>query len=562
MLQKEKLNPKVHYPFNRFNRFIEAHFIKLLILIIAVNATGLTNEIIGPDAILYANIAKHIYQTNDWINLIADGKDWLDKPHLPFWITALSFKAFGVSSFSYKLPGFISWLITLLYIYRLAHLIYGSFIARISVLIYGTALHVVLANFDVRAEPLLTLFITMAIYFVAKAQLTKELKWIVWAALATALAITTKGIFTAITIAAGPMIYLLSIKAFNDLFHYRWILLIALTAVFIFPELYCLYMQFDLHPEKTVFGKQNVSGIQFFLWDSQAGRFFNTGPIKGKGDLSFFVHTTLWAFLPWSFLLIAAIYKLIKKPNQQKIQYIITGSALVTFVLFSLSSFQLPHYIIIIMPHFSMLVAQYFSVLARERWIRFWNNLSSMLLCVLAAGIIFLSWYSGFGFSILLWIIILVVVAVCLWLCKKPHPYNILVKGIIFSVTLFYFLNIHFYPALLQYQAGMMAAKHINSFHRHKQPVAYKANSWALQFYCKKPVVLADNNHLFSVADTNFIVYTSAAELKNLDSVGLRYTVAGSFDDFHISMLTGKFLNRQTREKEVRKMVLIKPPGK
>jgi hypothetical protein len=118
----------------------------------------------------------------------------------------------------------------------------------------------------------------------------------------------TKGIFAIVPIAAAIGGHLLFKSDWKNIFNIRWLVAGILILIFIIPELYSLYYQFDLHPEKTVFGEKGVSGLKFFFWDSQFGRFFNTGPIKGKGDPSFFLHTTLWAFLPWSLILYAAIY--------------------------------------------------------------------------------------------------------------------------------------------------------------------------------------------------------------------------------------------------------------
>jgi hypothetical protein len=73
----------------------------------------------------------------------------------------------------------------------------------------------------------------------------------------------------------------------KDNFNVKWLLVFILTFIFIIPEIYAVYNQFDLHPEKVVFGKKNVSGMKFLFWDSQFGRFFNNGPIKGKGDITF-----------------------------------------------------------------------------------------------------------------------------------------------------------------------------------------------------------------------------------------------------------------------------------
>lgn len=74
---------------------------------ILINANGLLNPILEPDGALYATISKHIALKGEWFNLYGDGHDWLDKPHFPFWMAALSFKIFGITSFAYKLPAFL-----------------------------------------------------------------------------------------------------------------------------------------------------------------------------------------------------------------------------------------------------------------------------------------------------------------------------------------------------------------------------------------------------------------------------------------------------------------------
>ena len=86
-------------------------FLFLVALIILLNFTGLFNEILEPDGTLYALLAKQMVITGDWVNLYSFGQDWLDKPHLPFWLAAISFKLFGINSFAYKFPSFICFLL-------------------------------------------------------------------------------------------------------------------------------------------------------------------------------------------------------------------------------------------------------------------------------------------------------------------------------------------------------------------------------------------------------------------------------------------------------------------
>ena len=276
-----------------FAQKINKYFPLLLIISLAANATGLFNDILEPDGALYANIAKTIVQKNDWINLYAFGTDWLDKPHLPFWLAAVSYKVFGITAFAYKLPSFLCFLLGTFYAYKFSSKLFSTPLAQLSTIIYTTSLHVVLSNFDVRAEGYLTCFVIASCYHFFCAMQNKWLKHVVVAALYAAFAIMTKGVFVLITIASGFVVYWIITKQWKQFLQPKWYLLLALSFVFIAPELYCLYQQFDLHPEKLVFEKHNVSGIKFFFWDSQFGRFFNTGPIQGSGDIFFFVHSLL-----------------------------------------------------------------------------------------------------------------------------------------------------------------------------------------------------------------------------------------------------------------------------
>ena len=73
----------------------------LVFITLLINAVAMLSPIINAgDSVLYATLSQHIALSNDWANLVLDGKDWLDKPHFPFWITALFFKIGGVSAFT------------------------------------------------------------------------------------------------------------------------------------------------------------------------------------------------------------------------------------------------------------------------------------------------------------------------------------------------------------------------------------------------------------------------------------------------------------------------------
>lgn len=540
----------------------EKFFPWLFVAGILINANGLLNDILEPDGALYATISKHIALTGEWFNLYGDGHDWLDKPHFPFWIAALSFKVFGITSFAYKFPAFIFWLAGIWFIYKLTNKLYDTATARVAILIYMFSLHGILNNFDVRAEPYLTTLIIAAIYYFYTSAASGKWSHIILAALLSACAVMTKGIFVLITIGGGFVIYWIITKQWKQFINYKWWIMILLILLFITPELYSLYVQFDLHPEKVVFGKTNVSGLRFFFWDSQFGRFFNTGPIKGHGDPAFFLHTTLWAFLPWSILLYAAVIQLIRKKNKNydRNKWIIYGSAALTFVIFSLSGFQLPFYIVIIFPHFSIITAAYLTSLHTETAFKKIALLQNSLLIIAGLFVCALAFYSQFGNFILVAIISAAMVIANFILAKKNGINQIMLSGVAFCFVLFLFLHNFFYPDLLTYQSGMMAGKWLAGNKGYKTPAMFRSPSYSFEFYAPGYVqrleTFADLDK-FAEKDSNTAIYTTVRNLQELKLQGYQYKLLATYPDFHISMLTPAFLNPSTRPREVEKRVLI-----
>ena len=319
------------------------------------------------DASFYAVVAKELFQSDNLINLTYAHLDWLDKPHFPFWLTVLSYKIFGINAFAYILPGFIFYLLGGWYTYLLANNMYDKQVGLLSVVIYFSSLHLMTSSIDIRAEAYLVGLIVPACYYWYKYYNEKNYfsANVFLGSIFTALSIMTKGLFVIIPIFSGIICIWLFNKDTKNFKPIKFLLAIILILLMITPELISLYLQFDLHPDKIIYGHNNVSGLKFFFWDSQFGRFFNSGPIVTKhvdyfAHYMYFFHTLLWSILPWTFIFIVAIYNIIKDLrfssdvidiNQQKKNYIfLLGSIIPIFIVFSITNFQLDHYTNIIIP--------------------------------------------------------------------------------------------------------------------------------------------------------------------------------------------------------------------
>jgi 4-amino-4-deoxy-L-arabinose transferase-like glycosyltransferase len=535
-------------------------YIALVVAGILVNLLGLHSSILEPDGALYASIAKTMVLNGDWVNLYAHNRDWLDKPHFPFWMTAISYSIFGINEIAYKIPALVFWALGGWYTFQIGRKLYSEQVAQVALLIYLTALHLVISNNDVRAEPYLTGLLAGCVYYWLP---DSPDGWhrtgrVLLGALYMAAAIMTKGIFILIPVVGAFLLHwALNGQLKAELSKPKWWIALGLVGVFILPELLTLYWQFDQHPEKVVFGRTGVSGLRFFFWDSQFGRFMNTGPIKGKGDPFFFLHTLLWAFLPWSILLYIAMWEKIKGlVRREKGEWVLPGISLICFLLFSASRFQLPHYMNIVFPFFAIVTADW---LLRQdvesKKIRVLGGIQVGISILLLAGCIGL-WGLMYltNFRPLVYVLSMAII----WnlLRKKTATYGfglparmVLITSLA-AITLYGFLNLYFYPALLQYQSGEQVAKQVNQQEPGQRIYQTNPLSYSLDFYSDGPVRYTDRTEVMEAAKDSAVLYYSTREQRDtLVAMGVPVQMVDSFAHYHISKLKIGFLLPDKRPK-------------
>jgi len=525
---------------------------------VLVNFSGLFVIIIGPDGTLYATIAKTMALHHDYVNIYVSGADWLDKPHFPFWITALFFNLFGIHTWSYKLPGILFMMMGAVYTYLFAKRLYNKEVALWSVLILFTAEHIVLSNNDVRAEPFLTGLIIASVYHFYRAYKPANYWHLLAGCIFAACSIMTKGMFAIIPIGGAIAGQLIIKKDWKNLFAWKWLIAIILTLIFILPELYCLYQQFDLHPEKVVYGQKAVSGIRWFFWDSQFGRFFNTGPIKGSGDPTFFIHTTLWAFLPWSLLLFAAIFQFIRKgiKNVQGYEWFCICGSVLTFLVFSASRFQLPYYLNIVYPFFAIITAQYLYNLSSEkslRLVRITQFIIMGLMLVMVAALQYFFQPESFNRITAAGLIILVI-ALGFFLRNVTGKafWRIGIGTLFVSFIVNIYLNLAFYPSLLHYQALTEAALYINKNNPAKMPVLQSGDvPFAMEFYLDQPLTNINTDGTGTIPPKPYYLFASTEIIKGLQVKGWHTEPVKTFERYWISRLKLSFLNKATRSKQL-----------
>ena len=241
-------------------------YILLLFIVSICYLLGLFVPLMNGDASHHANIALHMYQHHNYVDLIDRGKDYLDKPHLLFWLAAASYHIFGVTPFAYKLPSLLFSIAGAWATYKTGKRLYNAETGKLSALMLVSSQAFILACMDVRMDAILTACIILASWQLLEATIAKKWYNTIAAALFMALGFSTKGMAGIVIPCAALFFCLLYKRDFSQLFHIKWLIVALCTIVFMLPVLYCYYLQFDLHPEKEIRGMTNISGIKFILW--------------------------------------------------------------------------------------------------------------------------------------------------------------------------------------------------------------------------------------------------------------------------------------------------------
>lgn len=537
--------------------------ILVLILGILLNIAGIGIKFFTDDPALYSILSRTIAQTNNFSDLIYRGHDWLDKPHFPFWVIAVSFKLFGVNTIAYKLPALLFFFLSVLFTFKLTRKYYDLDTALIAILILLTSQHVIMSNTDVRAEPYIMGLLMGSVYYFDKVKDRFSIVHILLASLFTACAVMTKGIYLLIPIGCaigGDYLFKNNIKG---IFQWKWLLAIILVCLFTIPELYTLYTQFDLHPEKVVFGRTGISGIHWFLWDSQFGRFNNNSYIRnGHGSIFFFLHTLLWAFAPWAIVFFYALFKSIRQIIKRVPQpeYLCISGGLVMLLIFSISKFQLPFYTNILFPFFAIITAAFIRQLKLGGELKFFKItqyiISGLLLLLLVLlNIVFAPERALIGIVILIG---LGLSGYYIYKTKGPFYQPVLLIACCVTIAINAWIVSVVYPTLVKYRGDISAANYMNQ-HYPGQTLSTNVLTNGLDFYLHQPVsAFANTDTLKTSAMQGKFVLADENTVNVLKENHTPFTLLQTFGNYPNENLTPPFLIKTRRATALNKLWLIR----
>ncbi len=360
--------------------------ILILVLIYALLWFGTLNyrHLIPSDEGRYAEIAREMLVTGDWITPRYNGYKYFEKPPLQIWVTASAFHLFGIGDWQARLWTALTGFLTILFVGFAGARIYGSRAGWLASVVLASSPMWVISGHVNSLDMGLSAFLVAALCSLLLAQTshnknsTRHWMWGCW--IFMALATLSKGV---IGFAIPAMVFLFySISAWD----WRiWKRLHLLSGAILFLAITA--------PWFVVVAQRNPEFLQFFFIHEHLERFTQTAHSR-TGPIYYFLHLLFLGFFPWLAQVPAAI-ALAWQERQRKFSsgWLLVCWFAVILGFFSISQSKLPGYIIPIFPALALLVGHQL-----DRSLNFSNALKlpwqlQTLFCALlgGAGFFFLS---------------------------------------------------------------------------------------------------------------------------------------------------------------------------
>src|SRR5450432_1884620 len=110
-------------------------FYILILLCIAVYVTGWGIPLMEIDAAQYANISREMLLHKSFLQVYDQGRDYLDKPPMLFWLSSASMQLFGINDAAYRFPSFLFSILSIYSTYRFSRIYYNERVAFLSTLV-------------------------------------------------------------------------------------------------------------------------------------------------------------------------------------------------------------------------------------------------------------------------------------------------------------------------------------------------------------------------------------------------------------------------------------------
>lgn len=307
----------------------------------------------------HAEIAKEMLQRHDYVTMYVNGVRFLDKAPFPYWITAGSYKVFGVSEFSTRLPYTLFALFSLFAVFYLGRDIAGEEAGFFAALVLGTAIGPYIYTRFVIPDIMIGFWLTITVHlFLRTLSQERPSLLLCWSiGIVTALDVLTKGLIGVVFPIAIIGAYLLLTGNLRHLLRLR---IFSTTIVFLAVAVPWHVLATLRNPPQG----QAKGFFWFYFINEQVYRYLNMRVPRDYDKvplLLFWGLILVWMF-PWSFFLVKSLKQVPWRisswrsglEKQSRAVLLLAVWALVILVFFSFSTRQ-EYYVLPALPALALL---------------------------------------------------------------------------------------------------------------------------------------------------------------------------------------------------------------
>lgn len=296
--------------------------------------------LLDPDEPVYGETAREMLLTGDWISPRIYGEFWYDKPPLFYWLEAISFSIFGISTWSARFPSVLLGALTPVYLYMSSRKLIGEKAALRGAFICASSLEIIVLARSSVTDTLLTFTLTLALMSFLRKEYFP-------AYISCGLALLAKGPigfgFPALIVG----LWMIFTKQFNlkNILGLKWYWGIPLACLVGLPWYIEMGM---LHGDAfidTFLGYHNITR-------------FTSPEHAGQNHYWLYIVVLLAGFYPWCGTLPGICRRAKAWFKDKVLAYFMVWAAFI-FIFFSISSTQLFSYILPMFPPLSLLAGKY-----------------------------------------------------------------------------------------------------------------------------------------------------------------------------------------------------------
>ena len=306
----------------------------------------------------YAEMAREMVATGDWITTRLNGIKYFEKPPLQVWMTALTFKLFGLGEWQARLWTGLCGLLGIAAVAYTGCKVFNRRVGLDAALVLGSSvLWVALAHIntlDMGLSAMMTVSVCALLVAQRNAASARERHrgmLVCWAGMA--LAVLSKGLIGVVLPSAVLVLYTFAARDWR--IWLRLHLSSGLPLFFIIAS-----------PWFVLVSMNNPEFPHFFFIHEHFQRF--TSKIHHRaGPIYYFVPILLLGMIPWLGVLAQSLWQAARRegPGFQPKLLLLTWAGFI-FFFFSISSSKLPSYILPIFPALALLTACYLQHVSRR----------------------------------------------------------------------------------------------------------------------------------------------------------------------------------------------------